>query len=496
MADNNTRSQVYRGLSSQTLVVILMGVLEIGVFALMSRLLTPEDFGYYAIIVAVIGVFQCITEAGLGSAVIQRSDATKEFISTALGWSVIFGVVFSLLSIILARPLSELMGYGYELTTPLRWMSITILLFSVNSVARAMFMKTLDFMKFGWCQVLAYVLSSGLGIALAIAGYGVKSIVASAIANAVLMTIILFAERGSLPSIRIHSCYNKDILSYGGWLTGSVIVRRITTELDKFILTRWIPVAQIGAYNRPSGFISSIVDRVNGIYDTVLFPILSSFGNDGDKLRGSFLTAASLVSWASMIVMAGFVLSARIVIDIFFGAEWEWLVVIFRVLSLSILFLAYSRIGDCYFRSLGWVKAYFYIRLAVCFITSMCVYVGCKYGITGVAIGVLVSRFMDSVIKLLYLSFKLSVRFWDLVKAVLIPTWVTMLMTVGCYMMTRYISYGEYTAVLLFAGLGLVLLSALPRAFGKEYYENVYLVVKSKIERRHSTKQNSCNKND
>lgn len=481
MSENKTRSQIYRGLSSQTLVVIMMGVLEIGVFALMSRLLTPEDFGYYAIIVAVVGVFQCVTEAGLGSAVIQRSEAPKEFISTALGWSVIFGVAFSLLSVVLAQPLSEWMGYGNELTNPLRWMSITILLFSINSVARALFMKTLDFMKLGWCQVLAYVLSSGLGIALAVAGYGVKSVVASAIANAVLMTIILFGVRGSLPSIKIHSRYNKDILSYGGWLTGSVIVRRITTELDKFILTRWLPVAQIGAYNRPSGFISSIVDRVNGIYDTVLFPILSSFNDDKYKLRSSLLTAVSLVSWFSMILMGAFVLSAQIIIDVFFGADWEWLVGIFRILSLSILFLAYSRIGDCYFRSLGWVKAYFNIRLIVCFITLACVYIGCQYGITGVAIGVVVSRLMDSAIKMLYLAIKHSIKLLDLAKSVITPTWITMFVSVGCYLITRYVPYGEYTAILLFMGVGMILLIAIPQMFGKEYYENVYSVVKSKI---------------
>jgi O-antigen/teichoic acid export membrane protein len=325
------------------------------------------------------------------------------------------------------------------------------------------------------------VISSAIGVGLAIAGYGVKSVVASAIANAVMMTIILFSVRGVMPNFRIYSRYNKDILSYGGWLTGSVIVRRITTELDKFILTRWIPVAQIGAYNRPANFITSIVDRVNGIFDTVLFPILSSYSSDKEKLKGSFLTASSLVSWFSMILMAAFVLSAQIIIDIFFGSEWEWLVGIFRILSLSVLFLAYSRIGDCYFRSLGWVKAYFYIRLVVCLITLACVSVGCQYGIVGVAISVVVSRVMDSVIKMLYLSIKLSVRFLDLAKAVLTPTWITMLVTIGCYLITRYVPYGEYTAILLFMGVGMILLIAIPQMFGKEYYENVYSVVKSKI---------------
>ena len=97
MEGKNTRDKVYKGMLSQSLVTIIMGVLEIGVFALMSRLLTTEDFGYYAIIMAIVGVFHCLTEAGLGSAVIQRNNAPEEFISTALGWSMILGAIFSLL---------------------------------------------------------------------------------------------------------------------------------------------------------------------------------------------------------------------------------------------------------------------------------------------------------------------------------------------------------------------------------------------------------------
>ena len=273
--ERSTRSKVYKGLSSQTLIVVAKGVLEISVFALMSRLLTPEDFGFYAVIVAVTSVFQCLTEAGLGSAVIQRNDATKEYISTALGLSALLGTIFMLLLIVLAKPLSMLMGQGVELVKSFRLMSATLLLCSVNSVARAMFMRTLDFLKFGMCEIFGYVISSAIGIVLAIKGYGVDAIIASAIANSVLMTCILFGVKRMWPNLTIHKKYIKDIMSYGGWLTGSVIVRRITTELDKLILTRWIPIAQIGAYNRPSTFISRITDQVNGVFDTVLFPILS-----------------------------------------------------------------------------------------------------------------------------------------------------------------------------------------------------------------------------
>lgn len=481
MESKGVRDKVYRGISSQTIVTVLSGVLEISVFALMSRLLSQEDFGYYAIIVAVVSVFQCLTEAGLGSAVIQRDNASKEYISTAMGLSVSLGLFFSILLFALAKPLSLLMEQGDELVAAFRLMSPTILLFSVNSVVRALFMRALDFMKYGWCQMLAYLASSAIGVIMAIRGYGVYSIIASSIANSLLLTIILFAISGVRPSIRIYKQFVREIVSYGGWLTGSVIVRRITTELDKFILTRWIPVAQIGAYNRPANFITRIADQINGIYDIVLFPILSTLKDDAKQLQKSFLTAVALVSCFSLILMAAFILGAQVIIEIFFGAEWDWLVSIFRVLSISVIFLAYSRIGDCYFRSLGLVKHYCYLRIATCVVTLLCVYVGCQYGIKGVAIGVVVSRFCDCVLKGMYLVVKMSINFVKLLKSLLQPTWITILLTIGCYMFVRQIEYGEYIGVFVFAIVMILLLLSAPKIFGRTYYENVYMVIKEKF---------------
>ena len=479
--ENKTQSKVYKGLSSQTLIAIIMGVLEISVFALMSRLLSQQDFGYYAIIIAVVSVFQSLTEAGLGSAVIQRNDATKEYVSTALGLSVILGISFTILLLALASPLSTIMGYGDELTNSFRWMSVTLLLCSVNSVAQAMFMRTLDFMKFGLCRVMAYIISSTLGVVMAVYGYGVNAIIASVISNTVLTTFILFAVRGEFPNVRIYSHYVKDILSYGGWLTASVIVRRITTELDKFILARWLPVAQIGAYNRPAQFLTSITSKVTDIFDVVLFPILSSFNEDRAKIKDSFLKSLSLISWFGLIFTALLVLGSQIIIDIFFGAEWEWLITIFRVLSISVLFLSYTAICDCYFRSLGYVKAYFYARSATCIITLVCVCFGAQYGILGVAIGVLISRVFDSTFKLIYLSHKISVGFIDVVKSLLASTWVTTILAIVSYCIVRYASHGEYIGVFLYGVICVVLFVFAPKIFGKDFYENIYLVCRNKI---------------
>ncbi len=65
MDQEDNKKLVFSGIKSQTLITIIMGVVEVFFFSLMSRILSQEDFGYYAIITAVTLILQTITEAGM-----------------------------------------------------------------------------------------------------------------------------------------------------------------------------------------------------------------------------------------------------------------------------------------------------------------------------------------------------------------------------------------------------------------------------------------------
>ena len=105
----DNRSKVYKGMTSQTLVTFTLGILGILYFAVMSRLLSKEDFGYFAIITAVTSILASLSEAGLGAAVIQNRNANKSYIQTAWTLSLIIGSVFCILLVGSAGLLSRVM---------------------------------------------------------------------------------------------------------------------------------------------------------------------------------------------------------------------------------------------------------------------------------------------------------------------------------------------------------------------------------------------------
>ena len=83
---------VIKGISSQTVVTIVLGVVEIVSFSIMSRLLTKEDFGYYFAIVAISAIFAVLADSGIGSSIVQRKHLDDSYVNAAFSLSFLFGL--------------------------------------------------------------------------------------------------------------------------------------------------------------------------------------------------------------------------------------------------------------------------------------------------------------------------------------------------------------------------------------------------------------------
>ena len=477
---NSNRNKVFKGMGIQTVITVVLGLLGILYFSVMSRLLTEEDFGYFAIVMAITTILKSLTEAGLGASVIQNKNANLEYISTAFSLSLCLGVFFSVFLVSTANLFSNLMIKSDALVNGYRIMSISLVLYSINSVGRATIVKKLNFLRYGLYDIGAYILSCSVGIYMAYKGYGFYSTIVAMVLHQAFIAGFMFLLNHVPFHIRIYKEYVNSIVSYGGWLTGSVIVRNLTHEVDKLITTQWIPVAALGAYNRPNGFISQITGQLNNIFDTILFPILSDINDNPSKIKSSYEKATNLILLYSIVLAALFILGSDILIVIFLGSKWLYLNNIFQTFSLSIIFLCYGRLADCFFRSLGIVKSYFYTRCCVFICTVICIYLGCQYGILGLSIGLVFSRAADSILKVFFLKPHIpkdSGFYYLLIKTLFVP----ILLLIICYLIKNNIPYGTFISVLLYASTIGIVSFFFPKIFGQIYYDNIYLVIKRKL---------------
>ena len=483
MVGRSRTEKLFNGLSTQTFITIIMGVLEITLFAIMSRLLSKTVFGYYAALMGIMNVFLSLSEAGLGAAVIQKKDISDGHVNTAFTMSLILGSSFSLIVFLFAPILAELVADN-TLTKPLRIMSITLLLNSLNSIGNGLLLKKLQFKKAGIVTISSYFVSGVIGIIMALNGYGLYSIVAYVVLYPAFVCFMIYMLLIKIPQLTIVKKDAKSIISFGGWLTAGVIVNNLTHQLDKLLLSRWISVEVLGAYNRPAGFVSTISSKINGIFDTVLFPILSDIQNDRFKVPSVFVRAFSLLNALSVILASLFFFNSELIIRVFFGSNWMELVPVLRIVSISVIFNVDGRLVDCFFRSLAFVKTGFYIRLLSLFITLGSLFIGARYGIVGVAIGLVMANIITVIVKIVVLTIKIEIKILPIIK-----TWLRSLVSAVPQLLSGVLFLllvpdgivSEILFAFFFIVLSFVIMVGFPSLLGKEYKASLYPIIRKTI---------------
>lgn len=412
MAENNTRVFL-RGISVTTVFTVASGVLGLVYFSVMSRLLTKEDFGYFAAVTGIVAIVACFSDAGLGSAVVQKKEATKGFISTAFSLSLVFGASCMLLVACFAPFIANLVADDY-LTKPLRLMSITLLLNSFVSVGNAQLYRNLKFARIGTISFTSNLLTTAISIFMAYKGFGLYSMIAYVVLLPFFTVLLIYTTSVKIPKFRLEKSYIKGIVSFGGWLTLSGILNKMSTLIDRLVLPKLASIKVLGAYTRPASFVTNISGQITDIFDKVLFPMLSKIQDDKESARSIFYRAIELLNTFSVILAVLFFFNAELIMSIFFGKEWTSLTYVLQILSLTMIFQIDSQLADCFFRSLNLVKKGFYLRAFALIWTLTCVVIGARSDIIGIAVSLTFADISITILRIVVLGNNIQANYYSM----------------------------------------------------------------------------------
>ena len=486
MEATSNSQKTLKGISSLTLVTIITGVVNLLYFSIISRFLSKEEFGLFAAITAVSSVFTNLSEAGIGSALIHKKDLNEEYKNTSFSLSIITGVAFTMLFLLLSGFISELI-VGKEMKTPLRWISLTIFFSGMNSVFLGLMNRKLQFFKAGFISLVAIVISSFTAVLLAVHGFGIYAVIVKAIIGSALISIIsLFCVKTSF-RFTLRREYIGGILHYGGWLSLSVMIRTLADQVDRLMMSRLISVKALGAYNRPKEFVLGIGGQISGIFDTVLFPVLSSIQDEKERMHRAFIESQYHLNIFSMALSMLFICNAPLIIRVFFGEEWIDLSSVFQIVSITLIFGVNSRLGDCYYRSLGLVRQYSFIRVIELTLNVLAILIGYHWSIIGVAISYMLSTMIQTTIKLSYIAYRIGVPQFEMIANVG-KGWRCGLFFIPLVFLSHYglfdSWFGGFVIAALFVAITCVIFLFIPSLLGNKYKEIVFVKIISFIKNK------------
>ncbi len=470
-----------KGMSSQTLVTIVLGVVEILSFSIMSRLLTQEDFGYYAAITAITTVFASFSETGIGSAIVQQKELSKRFVDNAFTLSFLFGSFISLLLFALAKPLSRAVA-DESMMVPLMLMSGTLLLHCLTSVNTSIMHRKLQFLRIGSIRLTALIVTTIVAIWLAYKGFGYYAILTKAILTSVITYILSLIMCKTRFGFALDGPTFKKIFSFSGWLMASVAFRNLAHQIDRLMMPRLLSVTALGAYNRPKDFVEQISSKISGIFDSALFPVLSGIQDNKQALNSGFRRSMYIMNMFALLLSMAFMFNSDLLIRVFFGEQWLHLRPVLFVVSFSILFNFDGRLADCYLRSLAMTKQQFFFRVFETVLNIVGVLVGSKWGILGVAIGVVITNTITKLVKIVFVGIKVDMTPSSTIGIILSSWRYALLFLPVCilaYVLLPSSWGGDIVMALVFIIASGTIFLLMPAFVGQEYKNGVFIRIKS-----------------
>lgn len=482
-SNHSNTSKALKGMSSQAVVTLLLGVTEVVSFSIMSRLLSKEDFGFYAAINAIVVIFASLSETGIGSALVQKKEISLRYIGNAFTLSLLFGIA-SMFILFVAAIIVPDSVVDKRMKLPLMLLSVTLLLNCVASIFKSILHRQMKFMTIGVIQLVSIVITTVVAIILAVKGYGYYAIITKAILASIISCFLFFLFSKTRCYLIIDKETFKAIFGFSGWLMASRFFSDLAKQVDKLIMPKLMPIAELGAYTRPKDFVNTFSGKINGIFDNALFPILSSLQDNKVALTNAYRRSLYSMNLFALLLSIAFGYNAELLLRVFFGEEWLYLTPVFIVFSFLVFFNADGRIADCYLRSLGKTKQQFYFRIAE-FLTKMIgVVIGSFWGLLGVAIGVTSMECIMKFIKVIYAGYLIDFSYKRVVWILLMSCQFAVVLLPIClitYLITPHTIIGEFVNLCVFALSSLTLFVLCPNVIGNNYKNDLYPTVKKYV---------------
>lgn len=361
-------------------------VLRFGSLTVLARLLDPKDFGLVGMVTAVTGALGLFRDAGLSLATVQRTSITNEQVSTLFWINILVGSILGLFSLALAPVLVHL----YQ-EPRLFWVAATIgvaFVFNAAGVQHmAMLQREMRFVGLAAIEIVSVLVSSLIGIGMAIAGYGYWALIGMTISLPAVSTICSWMIMPWVPGMPVRDSEITSMLRFGGVITLNGLVVYIAYNFEKVLLGRFWGAESLGIYGRAYQLSTYPTEGINGAGYAVAFSALSRLQHDPVRFKAYFLKAYSLTVALTAPICMVCVLFSDDIVAVVLGPKWQDAAQILRLLTPTIMTFAVLNPMGWMLNPLGMINRNLKMALVIAPVVIVGYVVGLSYGPVGVATG-------------------------------------------------------------------------------------------------------------
>ncbi len=360
-------------------------VLRIFGTAVLARLLTPNDYGLVGMVTVVVNLAQTFKDAGLSTATVQKERISHEQISTLFWLNALISAFLSL-CVLVASPLIAWFYGRPELTAVTAALSVSFLVSGLTIQHQALQRRHMQFGTLASIQVASQVASLLVTILLACLSWRYWALVGGTLAQALAGTLLTFYLCPWIPGRMQRGTGVRDMLLFGGHLTGFNFVNYFARNADHILVGRFLGTDALGLYARAYGLFMMPIGQIRGPLNQVALPALSALRSRPDRYARYYQRLVDIMASLATPLTVYCAIEADFLIRILLGPKWLGAVPVFRILAIAGLIQVVASTRGLVLLSCGFARRYFYWGLLNATLCVMSFIAGLPFGIKGVAL--------------------------------------------------------------------------------------------------------------
>jgi PST family polysaccharide transporter len=300
----------------------------------LARLLAPEEFGLFAMVVAITGFARSFIELGLGTVTVQKNELTHEEVSSLFWLNVGFGVA-SMATIAALSPIVAWFYGDQRLFTVCLALSTIFIWAGLTVQHRSLLERQMQFGYMGVAYVSASVMGAFVGIGLAIHGTGVWALVAREVVTAAWYAVATWALCGWKPRMPRLTATVRANLRFGADLSAFGILHYLTVSVDRVVIGRIWGATALGLYTRAVSLAMMPIDHIRMTVLGVGLAPLSALQNDDERYRRFYAALVSAMSLLYMPVVTFLIVEPETVVRLLLGERWLGAAPLLRIFAMS-----------------------------------------------------------------------------------------------------------------------------------------------------------------
>ncbi|MDR7191197.1 PST family polysaccharide transporter [Microbacterium sp. BE35] len=306
-----TRAAAWSGMST---IVLRLGSLVVGI--ILARILSPEQFGVYAVALTVQSILITVADLGL-SADLIRSDKPDRIAPTVATLGLAMGTTMTIITVLSSGLLADLLG-SPEAAPAISMLAFTLALAGASVVPYALLQRRFQQREMFLIGVADFIVSTTVTLVLIGLGFGVLGLAIGRVAAQIVSSALQFVLARVKPRYGIDRSVVGPVLAFGLPIAAANMLSWGLLNVDNIVLARVAGATALGYYVLAFNISSWPMSALAQVVRSVSLPYFSRSTEGG---RG--LAALTAVAWAGALP-AGATLAALSapVIEVVYGAKW------------------------------------------------------------------------------------------------------------------------------------------------------------------------------